>query len=360
MRRLLPLLLLPLAHSVSLAQAPQVWTGLCTLNGRTVYHERMAGAPGPAKEQELKAKHPRAVCMFLAPEAASNELPGLGAVAGNLAAPPGTPGDIGAALRVLKGERLPISSAPAPQAPVSVPRPPVLGTAPSLGLGVLIDDRDDPAASPPPPRPSEPVPDETAPGRIRLAAYATLDSRDVLADWQRMIAEQPAFRAYTPILSQVGTSTVLAVEGIPEDERAGLCLLAAKVGHACSGVGRRDLSPAVDSLSRSYPANFYLPEPPLLSSRVPEIEQGACDGREGRAVGLSCQATVFAAPAGVDFLAPAQVPAAAPIPPPRPASVGPQRKPGPARLSSKSAPRSNSSIANATAISTRIDSSLSR
>lgn len=353
MRRLI--LLIALAGAPAYAQSPApVWTVTCSEGGRTVYLERVSGQPGPAKEQQVTSRFPRATCVYLAPEANSNELPGIGAVIGNLSAPAGTPGDINAALRVLRGEKLGLGVTP----PVAAfaPAPPVLSVAPTPGIGVLIDD---PGRAPDPDLP--PLPPEAKPGRVRLAVFGTFNNEDVLADWQRRVAMQPALRGYVPSLSHVGARTVLSIDGVSPTERAGICFLASSVGYSCSFAEAQDLSPAVESLSLSYPAHFFLSPPEGMSIRIPEIEQAACDWRLDRSPVLSCPRAPFPISSGVDLLAATGVPAplVKAVPATRP-SVAVQRKAGPSKPSSRSTPRSSSAIASETATKARTDSALIR
>lgn len=330
--------------SAAVAQAPQqqIWTVTCSEGGRTVYLERIAGAPTPAKEQQVNSRFPSAVCAYLAPEASTNELPGIGAVIGNLQGPPGTPGDVAAALRVIRGERIGVT--PPPPADPS----PVLSLAPAAGLGVIVDE---PTA--------RAVPDDTKPGRIRLAVYGTLNNEDVLADWHRRLEVQPFLRGYTPVLTHFEGRTLLSIEGIKAEERESLCFLAASVGFSCTGVPASGEIAAIDSLSMSYPAHFFVPAPEAMSKRVPEIGQAACG--DAAEIGMACLPWPATKAQAVNLLAVVKPPRPARTEAPSVARVPmPQRRPGGLNSSSTSAPRSRSAMASDTATSTRSASGLIR
>lgn len=336
--------------SAAFAQAPQaqpqIWTVTCSEGGRTVYLERIAGAPSQAKEQQVNARYPSAVCAYLAPEASSNELPGIGAVIGNLQGPPGTPGDIGAALRVIRGEKIGVTPA-VPQPPVASP---VMSLSPTVGVGVIIDE---PA--------SAPVPAETKPGRVRLATYGTLNNEDVLADWHRRIEVQPLLRGYAPVLTHFDGRTLLSIDRVGADERIPLCFLAASVGFACSGGEAADGRAAIESLSMSYPAHFFVPEPAAASSRVPEIGQGAC-GEASVGQGMECMPWPLRGQRVVNLLESVKAPTAAKPAAAKPQAkeARPQRRPGIANSSSTSTPRSRSAMAIDTATNARSASALIR
>jgi len=277
-----------------------LWTASCVKQGRVLFRERLAARPSGEREAELSRRYPGAVCMVLAPDPGGTAALGLGEAlqaARPVGPPAGREGDgIGnvlgfdAAIRVLRGEAIPVS--PVASAPSTGP------VRPDERPGVEVETAPEAASVRP------------ASGRyVRLALYEGDSFEDIMADWQRVSAAGPEIALYSPSLTRTAEGlTMLSVGPVSADERKGLCLSAAVLGLDCmpGPSAEPQTGGAIEALERNYPGLVTWAPRPATSARALGLPN-AVDGT------LSClSGAALARAPGIDLLALGPSPAPAP------------------------------------------------
>ena len=243
----------------AVAQERAPWLVTCTKAGKVLYRERLAERPSPTRESEIYGRYVGATCVVLAPEDGTavadvpSDLrevlegfkPGV-TPAGPRKGPSGS--GIDAALRVLRGEEVPIGS------PVVRERTPAAKPE-RLGVEVALDPGEEAKADAPPPDAKPP-----SPAWVRLSLYKGIEEEDVIADWRRILAADPTFARFSPLVSEVGAGYLMLAAGpVRGKDRAGLCAAAAEMRLDCEPgdgvVAESSTREAILALEKSYPGH---------------------------------------------------------------------------------------------------------
>lgn len=264
---------------------PGLWTTTCVSKGRVLYRERTVVRPGADRESEVGRRYPGSVCMVLAPDQqGAVSLSPPPAAGGDPAGPVGRLDGIGnvlgfdAALRVLQGQAIPVTTQDAAQ-------PPRAETA-RAGIEVQVA-----------PDRSEARP--ATPRHVRLALYDGDELDDIMADWRRVALQSDGLALYSPTLSRTDAGlTMLSLGPLSERERRSVCVEATQAGFDClpgEGGAPDEGAGAIESLERSYPRFVGDAVTPAMSPRL----LGLASPVDGT---VSCRADDgFARPRGIDL-----------------------------------------------------------
>ena len=211
------------------ATASDLWTATCSKNGRPVFQAKMPKADLDAQRFTLPDKYPDATCVFLGPEepgltilAPPDSIDGPDPVAAPLpghqkSIPVTGATGLDAALKALRGTRV------APRLTEFKAAPAVPAYAEPEKPSVVFKVTDYATMKP----------SDTA--WVRLGIYRGAAPSDVMADWRRMIAAEPAvFASLTPAIDDSSGDAIMLVAGpVPPGERDDVCAAAYKAGADC-------------------------------------------------------------------------------------------------------------------------------
>ena len=285
----------------SAARADDLAKVSCRDRGKVVYLANVRQPAVAAATAEALASFPGALCVALgaepppessAPGAAGDIASVLG---GATAASPQTTGTSGldAALRALRGDAMRVA------VPAAAPTP-VPATSPAEGVVYRAVNYD--AMQP------------QRPDWARLAVYSDADAEVALADWDRIVAADPAtFAALTPDVRVSDGAVLLGAGPVPVAERAPFCLAASALSLDCrfgDAPRRPETAEALD-MADAAPG-------PAMSPRVPDLDEEVDVACPGATAGhLACWASPYALAEADALPRPEARPTEAPVAAPR-------------------------------------------